>query len=129
MYCYKRLFSTLPAFFFLNFLYVTCRILCLALFLFLWFWERLKAGGGGDNRGWDGWMTSPTQWTWVWVGSGSWVMDREPGMLQSMELQRAGHNWATELKQRQPLKDRCLTISDCNIGSSERHSNFKSVKT
>ena len=35
-------------------------------------WERLKAGGEGDGRGWDGWMASPTQWTWVWVNSGSW---------------------------------------------------------
>ena len=34
-------------------------------------WERLRAGGKGDNRGWDGWMASPTQWTWVWVDSGS----------------------------------------------------------
>ena len=37
-----------------------------------WYWERLKAGGEGDNRGWDGWMASPTQWTWVWASSGSW---------------------------------------------------------
>ena len=37
-----------------------------------WSWERLKAGGEGDNRGWDGWMASPTQWRWVWVNSGSW---------------------------------------------------------
>ena len=37
-----------------------------------WCWERLKAGGEGDDRGWDGWMASPTQWTWVWVNSGSW---------------------------------------------------------
>ena len=37
-----------------------------------WCCERLKAGGEGDNRGWDGWMASPTQWTWVWVNSGSW---------------------------------------------------------
>ena len=36
-----------------------------------WCWERLKAGGEGDNRGWDGWMASPSRWTWVWVGSGS----------------------------------------------------------
>ena len=36
-----------------------------------WCWERLEAGGEGDNRGWDGWMASPTRWTWVWVGSGS----------------------------------------------------------
>ena len=38
----------------------------------LWCWERLKVGGEGDDRGWDGWMASPTQWTWVWVNSGSW---------------------------------------------------------
>ena len=37
-----------------------------------WCWERLKAGGEGDNRGWDDCMASPTQWTWVWVNSGSW---------------------------------------------------------
>ena len=37
-----------------------------------WCWERLKAGEEGDNRGWDGWMSSPTQWTWIWVNSGSW---------------------------------------------------------
>ena len=42
-----------------------------------WCWERLKAGGEGDNRRWDGWMASPTQWTWVWVNSRSLVMDRE----------------------------------------------------
>ena len=37
-----------------------------------WCWERLKAGGEGDDRVWDGWMASPTRWTWVWVSSGSW---------------------------------------------------------
>ena len=37
-----------------------------------WWWERLKAGGEGDDRGWDGWMTSLTQWTWVWINFGSW---------------------------------------------------------
>ena len=37
-----------------------------------WCWERLRAGGEGDNRGWDSWMPSPTQWRWVWVNSGSW---------------------------------------------------------
>ena len=42
-----------------------------------WCWERLKAGGEGDNRGWDGWMASLTQWTWVWVSSGGWLMDNE----------------------------------------------------
>ena len=37
-----------------------------------WWWKRVKAGGEGDDRGSDGWMASPTQWTWVWVNSGSW---------------------------------------------------------
>ena len=62
-----------------------------------WCWERLKAGGEGDDRGWDGWMASPTQWTWVWVHSGSWWWTGRPGMLQSMGSQRVGHDWATEL--------------------------------
>ena len=62
-----------------------------------WSWERLRAGGEGDDRGWDGWMASPTQWTWVWVSSRSWWWTGRPGMLQSMGLQRVGHNWATEL--------------------------------
>ena len=59
--------------------------------------ERFKAGGEGDDRGWDGWMASPTQWTWVWVSSGSWWWTGRPRMLQSMGLQRVEHNWATEL--------------------------------
>ena len=45
-----------------------------------WCWERLRAGEG-DNRGWDGWMASPTQWTWVWVVSGSWWWTGTPGVL------------------------------------------------
>ena len=44
-----------------------------------WCWERLKAGGEGDDRGWDGWRASPTQWTWVWVNSGSWWWTGRPG--------------------------------------------------
>ena len=62
-----------------------------------WCCERLKAGGEGDDRGWDGWMGSPTQWTWVWVNSGSWWWTGRPGVLQSMGSQRVGHDWATEL--------------------------------
>ena len=50
----------------------------------LWCSKRLKAGGEGDNRGWDYWMASPTQWTWVWVNSRSWWSTGRPGMLQSM---------------------------------------------
>ena len=62
-----------------------------------WCWERLKVGREGDNRGWDGWMASLTQWTWVWVSSGSWWWTGRPGILQSMGSQRIGHDWATEL--------------------------------
>ena len=62
-----------------------------------WCWERLKAKGEGDGRGWDGWMASLTQWTWVWASSGSWWWTGRPGVLQSMVSQRVGHNGATEL--------------------------------
>ena len=64
-----------------------------------WGWERLKAGGEGDDRGWDGWMASLTQWTWVWVNSGSWWWTGKPGVLQSVGLQRVGHKQATEHQQ------------------------------
>ena len=57
----------------------------------------LKAGGEGHDRGWDGWMASPTRWTWVWAGSRSWWWTGKPGVLQSMESQKVGHDWATEL--------------------------------
>ena len=60
-----------------------------------WCWGRLKAGEG-DDRGWDGWMASPTQWTCVWASSRSWWWTGGPGVLQSMWLQRVRHDWATE---------------------------------
>ena len=63
----------------------------------LWCWGRLRAGGEGDDRGWDGWMASPIQWTWVWVNSKSWWWTGRPGVLQFMGLQRVGHDWVTEL--------------------------------
>ena len=53
--------------------------------------------GEGDNRGWDGWMTSPTLWTWLWVSSGSWWWTVKPSMLLSMGSLRVGHDWATSL--------------------------------
>ena len=62
-----------------------------------WCWERLKAGGEGDDRWWDGWMASPTQWTWVWVNSGSWWWIGKPGMLRFMWSQIVGHELVTEL--------------------------------
>ena len=61
-----------------------------------WHWEGLGAGGEGDDRGWDSWMASLTQWTWVWVDSRSWWWTGRPGMLQSTGSQRVRHNWATE---------------------------------
>ena len=60
-----------------------------------WCWERLKAGGEGDNRGWDGWMASLTRWTWVWTDC--WWWTGRPGVLQSMGSERVGHDWVTEL--------------------------------
>ena len=63
-----------------------------------WCWERLRAGGEGDNRGWDGWMASPTRWTWVWVNSGRWWWTGRSSVLWSMGWQRFGHVWVTELK-------------------------------
>ena len=51
----------------------------------------------GDKRGWDGWIASLTQWTWVWVNSRSWWWTGRPGVLLSMGSQRVGHDWATEL--------------------------------
>ena len=52
-----------------------------------WCWEKLKVGGEGDNREWDGWMASPTQWTWVWAGPRRWWWTGKPGMLQAMRSQ------------------------------------------
>ena len=60
-------------------------------------WERLKAGGEGDDKGWDGWMASPTQWTWVWVNSRTWWWTGRPGVLRFMGSQRVTHDWETEL--------------------------------
>ena len=62
-----------------------------------WCWERLKAGGEGDERGWAGWMASPTWCTWVCTSSRSWWWTGKPGVLQSMGLQRVRHDWVTEL--------------------------------
>ena len=62
-----------------------------------WCWERLRAGGEGDDRGWDGWMVSSTQWTWDWANSRSWWWTGRPGVLQFMGSQRVGHDWVTEL--------------------------------
>ena len=61
-----------------------------------WCQERLKSGGEGDDTGWDGWMASPTRWTWVWASSERWWRTGKPGMLQSKGSQRVRQDWATE---------------------------------
>ena len=64
---------------------------------------KIEGGGEADNRGWDFWMASPTQWTWVWINSGSWWWTGKPCVLQSMGSQGVGHDWATELNWRANL--------------------------
>ena len=85
-----------------------------------WCWERLKAGGEGDDRGWDGWMASATRWTWVWASSGCWWWTGKSVVLQSMGSHRVRHDWVTELNE---LKS-CLTLCDhmeCNLPGSSVH--------
>ena len=55
-----------------------------------WCWERLKAGGEGDDRGWDGWMASPTRWAWVWVNSESWWWTGRPVKLRPHGVAKSG---------------------------------------
>ena len=99
-----------------------------------WCWESLKAGGEGNNRGWDDWMTSPTRWTWVWVSSGSWQWTGKPGVLQPMGSQRVGHDWVTDLMhtfgalfcmyQFSSVAQSCLTLCDpmdCSIVGFPAH--------
>ena len=62
-----------------------------------WCWEGLGAGGEWEDRGWDGWMASLTQWKWVWVNSGRWWWTGRPWVLWFMGSQRVGHNWVTKL--------------------------------
>ena len=61
--------------------------------------ERLRAGGEGDDRGWDGWMASPTQWTWVWVSSGRWWRTWKSVLLQSTGSQRVREDFGTKQQQ------------------------------
>ena len=82
-------------------------------------WKRLKAGGKGDNRGWDGWMASPTWWAWVWASSGSWWRTGKPGLLQSMAWQSQTWlsywtelNWILELREQERLR---RIYSQCHV--------------
>ena len=74
-----------------------------------WCWERLKMGGKGDDRGWDCWMASLTQWTWVWASPRSWWWTAKPG------VQRVKCNWALNWKNWQchtGRKDKLLFFLD-----------------
>ena len=65
----------------------------------LWCWERLRAGGEGDDRGWGGWMASPTQSTWIWASSGRQRRTGKPGVLQSIGSQRVRRDLVTKQQQ------------------------------
>ena len=89
-----------------------------------WCWEGLGAGEEGDDRGWGGWMASPTRWTWVWVNSGRWWWTGRPGVLQFMGSQRVWHDWVTELDWTEASFS--ITISGCSrIYSIFNQSTFK----
>ena len=79
-----------------------------------WRWEKK-----GMDRGWDGWMASPTQWTWVWVNFGSWWYTGRPGMLQSLGSQRVRHDWTTELNWQPQTNSfnhvRLLLLQPCKV--------------
>ena len=85
-------------------------------------WERLKAGKKEADRGWDGWMTSPTQWTWICVDSVSWWWIGRRGVLRFMGSQRVGHDWAAELNwtgKCTPFSYYFLHIESVKLGDSE----------
>ena len=73
-----------------------------------WRWEE-------KDRGWDGWLTSPTWWTWVWASFGSWWWTWKPGVLQSIGSQRVGHDWVTELNWTEGLQGLVWASSGRNL--------------
>ena len=76
---------------------------------------KIEAGGEGDDRGWEGWMASLTQWTWVWASSGCWWRTGKPGVLQSMGSQKVRQEWATELNY---IFYYCPIVLGCSIFAS-----------
>ena len=86
-----------------------------------WCWESWRAGEEEGDQRWDGWLASPTQWTWVWTNSWRQWRTGKPGVLQTMGLQshtQRGH-WPTRISNRlflpvssdnfPAVSDRCLT--------------------
>ena len=88
-----------------------------------WCWEKLKAAEEG-NGGWDSWMASPTQWTWVWVNSGRWWRTGKPGVLQFMRSQRVEHDSVTEeqltswILSLSRQYQGCSLLPDCSLSST-----------
>ena len=80
-------------------------------------WERLMTGGEGDDRGWDGWTASLTQWTWVWASSASWWWTGKPGMLQSIGPQGS---WLNQLNMTEWL-NWTLLISKGPVRGKNKH--------
>ena len=82
-------------------------------------WEGLEAGGKGDNRGWDGWMASPTRWTWVWVNSRSWckLQDREPWhvTIHGVAKSQTQLSYWTELKWSETVLVAQLCLTFCRL--------------
>ena len=92
-----------------------------------WYWERLKVGGEGDDRRWDGWMASPTRWTWVWVNSGSWWWTGRPGCCSSWGHKESDTteqlNWTEILKKSIHYTIRCILEEEANY----KEHNFQRV--
>ena len=82
--------------------------------------DRWRTGGEEGYRGWDGWMASPTQWTWVWANSRRWWRTGKPGVLQSMGSQRVGHDWATGLNWTLPYKSKGESIHSWDQSSLKK---------
>ena len=91
-----------------------------------WCWERLRAGGEGGSRGWDGWVASPTQWTWIWANSGRYWGTGKPGVLQSMGSQRVGHDLPIEQQQQCP--EDCRREMADNAGFQRSHNKAQQGK-
>ena len=85
-----------------------------------WCWARLKAGGKGDDRGWDGWIVSLTQWIWVWANSGRYWRTGKPDVLPSMGSQRVRQDLVTEQQQIMTLVWMCQhssrVLTSCFVG-------------
>ena len=95
-----------------------------------WCWERLRAGGEEGDRGWDGWITSPTQWMWVWANSGKEWRTGKLGMLPSTGSQRVGRDLMTNNNNKYIYSGQQIPLlitfpcSQEQVWNLERHSRY-----